>query len=200
MGNDIPIPDYEEIKQCFDAAESYAKEIEVLQEDIAFPAINQLRYAGHHLLKALVAESPARHENNMLDARKHCQRSMYDASEAGITYILNWLTGFRERHSGLSITETIPDYPKVLVAARRAGRKLVEGRSNRKSPEDQTAEYMVVYRELCNFKDLLEAHEDDLIVRRNRELRENRRYVTKVALILLGILVSIVLAILRSSW
>lgn len=199
MENDIPIPDYKEIKRCFDEAESYAKEIEVLQEDIAFPAINQLRYAGHHLLKALVAESPARRDNNMMDARKHCQRSMYDASEAGITYVLSWITGFRKRHTGLSITETIPAYPKVLVAARKAGRKLVKGRSDRRSPEDQTAEYMAVYRELRDFKDLLEAHEDDLIVRRNRELRENRRYVTKITLILLGILVSIVLAILRSS-
>ena len=200
MGNNIPIPDYEEIKQCFDRAESYAKEIEVLQEDIAFPAINQLRYAGHHLLKALVAESPARRDDNLLDARKHCQRSMYDASEAGITYVLNWLTGFRERHTGLIISGTIPDYPKLLAAAQKAGRKLVEGRSNRKSPEDQTDEYMAVYRELRDYKDLLEAYEGDLILRRTRELRENRRYVIRVALILLGILISIALTILRLSW
>jgi hypothetical protein len=43
----------------------------------AFQPINQLRYAGHHILKAQINE----HEKvpNLLEAYKHCKRALFDA-------------------------------------------------------------------------------------------------------------------------
>ncbi len=42
-------------------------------------AINQLRYAGHHLLKAILAESNQVKQQNLIEAYKHCKRAYYDA-------------------------------------------------------------------------------------------------------------------------
>ena len=39
-----------EIKKLFDADEHHVKEVEVFRGEIAVPAINELKYVGHHLL------------------------------------------------------------------------------------------------------------------------------------------------------
>lgn len=58
-------------------------------------SINQLRYAGHHLLSYLSTDSPENKKADLLEAFKHCKRSTYDAFDA---YIY-WL---HQRYSGLT--------------------------------------------------------------------------------------------------
>jgi len=41
-------------------------------------AVNQLRYAGHHLLKREIAEKDTEKQANLVEAYKHCQRAYYD--------------------------------------------------------------------------------------------------------------------------
>jgi hypothetical protein len=51
----------------------------VLPSTMAQP-INQLRYAGHHVLKAVTApEQDASYQANVVEAFKHCKRAYYDA-------------------------------------------------------------------------------------------------------------------------
>lgn len=42
-------------------------------------AINQLRYAGHHVLKAQTTTDEAVAQSNLIEAFKHCKRAVYDA-------------------------------------------------------------------------------------------------------------------------
>jgi len=49
-------------------------------------AINQLRYAGHHVLKAQTDEEIAK--SNLIEAFKHCKRAVYDALDFYV-YTLN---------------------------------------------------------------------------------------------------------------
>lgn len=42
-------------------------------------AINQLRYAGHHILKAILTEKEEIKQQNLIEAYKHCKRAYYDA-------------------------------------------------------------------------------------------------------------------------
>lgn len=60
------------------------KIIRVLANTFSFPlhqSINQLRYAGHHILKYNISDNK---ENNaeLVEAFKHCKRSVYDALDA----------------------------------------------------------------------------------------------------------------------
>ena len=47
------LEEFQQIQQLYNQAEQFIKEVEVVESAVAFPAINQLRYAGHHLLKHL---------------------------------------------------------------------------------------------------------------------------------------------------
>lgn len=56
------------------------KLIRVLGNILTLPmnqAINQLRYAGHHVLKAQTDENTSK--QNLIEAFKHCKRAVYDA-------------------------------------------------------------------------------------------------------------------------
>ncbi|PLA73426.1 hypothetical protein CYQ88_11305, partial [Hydrogenovibrio sp. SC-1] len=51
----------------------------ILPSTMAQP-INQLRYAGHHILKAaLDGVEPQTKKANLIEAYKHCKRGYYDA-------------------------------------------------------------------------------------------------------------------------
>ena len=42
-------------------------------------AINELRYAGHHVLEASQADDEAEVEDHIASARNHCRRAVNDA-------------------------------------------------------------------------------------------------------------------------
>ena len=56
-----------EILRFYSEAESFIKEVELCVSEIAFLAINELRYSGHHLLKAPVSVDP-----------EHCNKELSD--------------------------------------------------------------------------------------------------------------------------
>ena len=59
------------------------KIIRVLSNVLAHPmnqAVNQLRYAGHHILKSQTSlDSQSAQQSNLVEAFKHCKRAVYDA-------------------------------------------------------------------------------------------------------------------------
>ena len=48
---------YEEFSHAFMTAEAAAKKYELENAEIMVPAINQLRYAGHHIAKSLLIDA-----------------------------------------------------------------------------------------------------------------------------------------------
>ncbi len=61
--------------------------------------INQLRYAGHHILKAVNAEErDAHYQVNVIEAFKHCKRAYYDAIDL---YIYHMAEAHRDKLSFL---------------------------------------------------------------------------------------------------
>ncbi len=95
MGRDsCDAENFQDTLKRFSVAENFIKEVELCASAIAFPAINQLRYAGHHLLKALASDDQAAVRHEVDDVRDHCHRAMYEASEAGIGYLIELLKTF----------------------------------------------------------------------------------------------------------
>ena len=128
MNNDIcDLVKIREIKELFDRAEKLAKEVELFQSGVSTPAINQLRYAGQHLLKALVAGSKDDFDKEALKAKGHCQRSMYEASESGIAYAQEAIQEFQRDYSDLVIPEVLPEYTDMMFRADKASEVLAHG-------------------------------------------------------------------------
>ena len=180
-----------EILRLYNEAESFIKEVELCVSEIAFPAINELRYSGHHLLKALVSAGPEQFNKELSDAVDHCHRSMYESSEAGIGYLLDLLKAFDTDYRDVPVIETVPDYVEIRALAKNVALKLSQGRLNRSSPSGQASDYMATFRQLREGVDRLEASRSELNKRKKEQAEASRKFIIQasfwIAMILIGI-------------
>lgn len=65
-------------------------------------SINQLRYAGHHILKAKCQTDKADDKANLIEAYKHCKRAYYDGLDL---YVYHMSDIFRSKLSLLSVAD-----------------------------------------------------------------------------------------------
>ena len=78
-----------QIVGLFDQAENLLKEVEKVCGDLTVPSINQLRYVGYHIARAIVAQHDDSFFDELKKAENHCKRAIYDAYEVGILYFLD---------------------------------------------------------------------------------------------------------------
>ena len=103
-------------------------------------AINELRYAGRHVLNAIAAAAHGDREEESKQisrAKGHCERAIYDAYDGAIFFHLQAFDEFREDYRLIIITEVLPDYVETLHRMEEARRFLEEARSK----EDDRATY-----------------------------------------------------------
>ncbi|MBF0624484.1 MAG: hypothetical protein HQL82_06720 [Magnetococcales bacterium] len=98
------------VRDLFQAAEDDIKKVERTSREIPIPAVNELRYAGHHLLKGLGASTPMEREEQYHRARRHCQRARHDAVEVRLWYFLGKFKEFQDDYQTVSIPPVWPDY------------------------------------------------------------------------------------------
>ena len=167
------------IQDLYRKAEQHIKQVELCQAELPFGAINELRYAGHHLLKGLVAQesgTPKKAEQEFQDAEDHCNRAMYEASEAGIGYLCRLYRIFEEDYKDISLTETIPEYVKSRALIQETVNTLSAGRLNRVSSSEQTSRYLEMFSELYKTINVLEASRPELNKAKIRQVAANRRF------------------------
>lgn len=131
-----------ELRQLYETADRFAREIAEFRTEIAIPAYNELRYAGYHLLRALNDDGKIVDEEQLRRARNHCERAMYEAAEAGIISALDSIRAFRQDYKDIVVGDVVPDYADKLVLAKNAQDLLASGRSGRSSATGQVSEYM----------------------------------------------------------
>lgn len=104
-------PQLDEIRRLYSEAEYAIKRYEriALEEQVA--AINELRYAGHHILAASKAEDAPEVESNIVEARIHCLRAVNDAKDAAIVSQLEFFEQFHDcRFAATELEKAIPDW------------------------------------------------------------------------------------------
>jgi hypothetical protein len=69
------------VKDWYFATENLARVVSNTLQSIAPQTVNQLRYAGHHILKAVTCNQSDTDEvqSNLIEAYKHCKRGYFDA-------------------------------------------------------------------------------------------------------------------------
>ena len=116
----------EGIRAEFKEAEDALRDCERLSLETAVPSINELRYAGKHLLDAIVAETEAERDSHLEKAERHCIRAKYDAKESILITLLEFLADFHdEGYTRKEIQRFLPDWEKYLADA-CAAQKLLE--------------------------------------------------------------------------
>jgi hypothetical protein len=183
--------DYTRIQKLYNEAESFIKRVENHRLELVFPAVNELRYAGHHLLNALAAtDNPAKHDSELRKAEGHCQRAMYEASESGLTYFLGLLHAFADDFRKVVITQVVPDYLEILALARETRSMLVEGRLERSSAETHASQYMEMFTKLESKIDILEVGRSELNKIREDQQKGTRRFLLTTGLVAIGVIFS----------
>ena len=197
-------PDLADILQetlaLYETADRFVREVGTFREDAVIPALNELRYAGHHVVQSIGAGGIVTDASQIRKARGHCERALYEASEAGIMVAGRAIVSVRKSYPGIVISEVVKDYSDFRLLAKKAQVQVDAGRADRESVLGQTQEFMDTYRHLREAVDVLDASRDDLEAKREINRKADRQFVlTLMTRISLGILAAAV-ALIVALW
>ena len=127
-----------ELQALFAKAEARCKKVEVEMQfggAPVIPAINELRYAGQHIIEACNSEDPTFQAMQINKAKNHCARAIYDATEAAILLSKAQFEEFKIKYSEIIIGSIVTNYSsylqtygelKQLIGSRRSDESKVE--------------------------------------------------------------------------
>jgi len=110
-----------DVRDAYNIAEQHIKLVEH-HEGLAFPPVNELRYAGQHLCRALVETDTSAKEKHYQDALDHCRRASYDALEILLSYYLERCIRFQDDYRQVGIADVLESYlddRKILNAIKQ---------------------------------------------------------------------------------
>lgn len=145
-----------EIKHLFNTAEADLKNIGRLKDALVVVCINQCRYVGQHLLRALTATD---HEDIVYEldsAKRHAQRAVYDVNDSALQYYVTQIDKLRTTH-----------FPTVDFAYVMGGSKYSElvtlvatAKSRIETTSDSLVDREAFYKEIrCEVASLKRAYE-----------------------------------------
>ncbi len=157
-----------EVARLFSLAEEKIKLVEHLNRQLPIPSINELRYAGYHLVQYLKDGDKA----ELGKAENHCKRAIYDAVEAGVMHQLEMIQVFQTDFRMIALSEHITGYSDLKKQIKAAKELILKPKNG---PTDRAAYYTECTQHLESLReglDTLEDHRDDLIrviKRQNRQ-------------------------------
>ena len=185
----------------FKEAEKQLKHSEHDTNELSIPSINQLRYVAFHIVESFSSHDSIKIEEEINKAINHAQRAKYDAVEIGIVYYLEQIKIFQENYSSYTETlEILPNYIEYLTKAQNASDKLQLIKDDEKDREDYYKEIAPYYQILKDVYITLQTSIpliNKKIEENNEKARkENKRFLTASGLTLLGIVISVVVALI----
>lgn len=120
------------VRDLYAKAEQRLKVIEARgKSGLEIPSVNQLRYAGYHILAYVVdGQTP-----DLEKAKGHCQRAIYDAYEMELSFYIDVFKEFSDEFNDLPVADTVPEYLQWLEAHQEAqtlvrSRRQADGRES----------------------------------------------------------------------
>ena len=162
-----------DVRDAYNLAEQHIKLVEH-HEGLAFPPVNELRYAGQHLCRALVETDDVARVKHYQDALDHCRRASYDALEILLSYYLERCIKFQDDYRRVAITDVLGSYledRKILNA--------IKQKSMSRDHKNRGQYYEDIQRDAEQVRDLSEHWENarpELNKKVQKYLREIRMY------------------------
>lgn len=168
---------FAEVKAKFTEAERILKIVEQLHnQGMVVPAINELRYAGFHILKALTATEQDGQNEQLGRAAKHCKRAYYDAVEVGIEDCLATFFVFQDDYKMILIQSIVPTYKDTLAIVDDVTEFIV---STKKDERDEY--YEELYEKYTVLKESVKCL-DRMRPELNKSMRSDRTKATRVVI------------------
>ncbi|MCZ0942088.1 MAG: hypothetical protein OXJ53_03420 [Gammaproteobacteria bacterium] len=118
-----------EIGRLYNLAEQDIKAVGREKNRLIVAAVNQCRYAGQHLVRALAATDDESVREELAAANRHLRRAVYDSNDAAIQFYLIEIDAFRRRFP-VNLNAIIPNYGKVTEAVTKAKRHIEDASQN----------------------------------------------------------------------
>lgn len=135
---------------------------------LAAPALNELRYVGFHIIKAISKADRKEQEEELRRAIRHCERASYDIIEIGIAYQLGRFERFREEFRQTPVTATIKNWTQICESVNRINADLCEINRFDEGGEEYHIAAEAKLHELLNITSNLPNYEEELDKVQNR--------------------------------
>ena len=178
---------YSEYKSEHGKADILCKRVQLFRQEAGIPAINELRYAGHHFLATLDDNGSIFDKDQLRRAKAHAQRACYEAAEAGLVLALKEIKLFRDDYNKVIVTGDVKDYVQILKKTEEAKQRLGVPR---KSGDDQQLDHdkhVELFDYLSDAASTLDAARPEINKRMRESRTTKRRWIIALAVSIIGI-------------
>jgi len=157
----------EDIRDRFSEAEIALKKYERIGLSTLSSVLNELRYAGQHILAADATAVEEEISEHLYKAERHCARAKFDAKESTVLALLKWMAHYRSL--GLTaeeLCEFVPDW-KTLLATAEKSRSLLEQCGHAKDIDEESLD--VAIADLISAREKMIAAEPDILSAREKK-------------------------------
>ncbi len=184
----------------FEQAETKIKNFELItSEGLFIPSINQLRYAGYHIVRSLLNDDEKELQAERVKAINHVKRAIYDIDESLLIYYIESAANFKEKYNDSGFTtEVVTDYPEKLAMLDEANKSIQQLREDNNNYQDREQFYQKLNPYLDKLSKIVAIFEQSapLIANKqqdkdNQDLKGNRRFIITVILTLIGIIIAL---------
>ena len=154
----------QEICDLYNTAEADLKNVGRIKDTLIVTGVNQLRYAGQHLSRALAGTDSDKINDNLISAAKHAKRAIFDVNDSAIHFYLTRINHIRTKDfPRVDFSSIVDQYGEVQKAIREAREHLditEESQSDREKYYETAREH--VHR-LKDAHDTIESYRDDFV-------------------------------------
>lgn len=177
-------------------ADAAAKKVQSFKLEAGIPAINEMRYAAHHIALAL-DENNSERDADLSKAVRHCQRANYEAVEAGNLAALSLIQAFAEDHLDVDVVAIVSDYVEILARVEDLRLQLMEPRATGNGRTQDKNKSWAAFEELVAISRKLNAARPSINQAVRKERKTTKFQITTIALSALAIVVTLAVAVIN---
>ena len=185
----------ERLQAEYDKADNLVRRVQDFRRRAGIPAINELRYAGYHLVSALSENDEQDKESHLVSAINHCRRASYEAAEAGVMTALDRIMIFKEDYRLVTITDCIPDWIEILDRCDQYKNALARSRNKGDDRSEDYENHMDAFDYLVTICRRLDVAREEMNKKIIFQTTETRRFLLKAVLAVVAIVVSLIVGL-----
>jgi hypothetical protein len=186
-----------QLRTEYDIADKVMRDVQAFVRAAGIPAINELRYAGYHLLNCVIHPTEATIDSHkeLQRAVNHAKRATYEASEAGILTAFDKIEQFKDQYKHIVVSEVVSDWHEILTKCDDYRDRITLARQ---AGEDRAIDHLsfkTAFADLVLACRRLDNARSDLNQLIERKQTDKRRFMQNMMLSALAIVISILLAV-----
>lgn len=194
------------IKKGFSEAETALKDCEQRYHEFLAPVVNELRYAGYHLILAIEPNPLKPDQTELKKAWGHIRRAKYDCLELRCMKVFVEIDSFEDRYRDFLdvVARSVPNYivlrQQVLQIRSQRNVDFGDHWDNRDGFEPKHQNHILelesIWQQLAATEPIITAEcvriTQEAQSADDQRIREHRRFVTTCFIAILGIFISII--------